>query len=210
MHNISDLLIKKEKTIKEALKQIDKGAKKIVFVVDHNNRLIGSISDGDIRRWILKNGNLSSNIKNVYNINPKFLEELTRRNLVATELHDSNSIAHLLDTNIKYVFINFIDRNNPNIQEPKYVLIQNEDNKIKLFYSADDLNRFHEKLSSRIIKITDPSDPNQKYIYMTNNAGTNWELQNIEDETERFPAELTGETLIKMQHDGNAEIKVTN
>ena len=37
---------------------LDSTAKKILFVVDDGNRLIGSLSDGDIRRWILKGGDL--------------------------------------------------------------------------------------------------------------------------------------------------------
>ena len=75
MKNINDLLLKENNPIREVLRQIEKGGKKIVLIVDDNNKLIGAISDGDIRRWILDNGNLSSNLNNICNFNPKYVEE---------------------------------------------------------------------------------------------------------------------------------------
>ena len=45
----------------QILKKINSNAKGVVFVVDKKNKLIGSISDGDIRRAILKN-KLTKNI----------------------------------------------------------------------------------------------------------------------------------------------------
>lgn len=169
--------------------------------------------------WI-KASNLTElnyeSIFNVYDTNLEklvnrddFLEDLVKRDLVATDLHDSKDIANLLDTDIKYAFINYADEENPNVQDPKYILIEHE-NKIRLFYNVEDLNRFHEKLSSRIIKVTDKSNTNKEYIYITSNAGTNWELQNVEDETEKFKKEIEGETLVSMQRNGEIDIKITN
>lgn len=70
MANIDRILIKKEYTIREAMKVLDLGAKGIVFVVDDNKRLIGSITDGDIRRAILKDVSLDSPIESIMNSNP--------------------------------------------------------------------------------------------------------------------------------------------
>lgn len=152
--------------------------------------------------------NYDTDLEHLLN-NPDFLEELSKRNLVAKEMHNSNEIAHLLDSNITFAFIVFADKKNPNIQEPKYVLIQNEDEKIRLFYNVEDVNRFHEKLSSRIVRVKDIST-NNEYIYMTSNGGMNWVLQNTEDETDRFKKEVSGETLIQLQKKGDVEIKITN
>jgi len=33
--------------------QLEKTEEKIVFVVDEKSRMVGSLTDGDIRRWIL-------------------------------------------------------------------------------------------------------------------------------------------------------------
>ena len=52
---MKEFLIKKSASFIEVLNQIDINTKGIVFVVDDRHRLIGSISDGDIRR-LLMNG----------------------------------------------------------------------------------------------------------------------------------------------------------
>jgi dTDP-glucose pyrophosphorylase len=66
MKDISDILLQENNTIQEALKTIDIQAIRIAVIVDKNNKVIGTISDGDIRRAILKGVNLSHTIKDVY------------------------------------------------------------------------------------------------------------------------------------------------
>ena len=53
-------------TIQEVLKIIDSGAIKIAIVVDKNNKLLGTITDGDIRRAILDGKSLKDSIKDIY------------------------------------------------------------------------------------------------------------------------------------------------
>ena len=62
-----NILIDKLATVKEAMKQLDMTAEKILFVVDEQNKLVGSLTDGDIRRWILKEGSLTENVSQVCN-----------------------------------------------------------------------------------------------------------------------------------------------
>jgi dTDP-glucose pyrophosphorylase len=57
-------------SIKDTLKIIDKGAMKIAVVIDADNKVLGTISDGDIRRAILKNFNLDSSIEDIFNKKP--------------------------------------------------------------------------------------------------------------------------------------------
>ncbi|MDD3054326.1 MAG: nucleotidyltransferase family protein [Aliarcobacter sp.] len=70
MKNIEHLLITENITIKKALKVIDKGAIRIALVVDENNKLLGTLNDGDIRRGLLKNYTLDDSIKDLYFKNP--------------------------------------------------------------------------------------------------------------------------------------------
>lgn len=70
--NISELLIDESKNLIEAMAQLDRVAKKILFVVD-GNKLVASLTDGDIRRWILKKGSLEAVVKEFANYKPKFL-----------------------------------------------------------------------------------------------------------------------------------------
>ena len=55
IQNMDDIYIKEDKTILDAMKQLDKNAKKVLFVHE-NGRLLASVTDGDIRRWMLKKG----------------------------------------------------------------------------------------------------------------------------------------------------------
>lgn len=59
-------------SIREAIRVLDITGKKILVVVE-NDVLVGVITDGDIRRWILKNGNLNENISEIINTNPIIL-----------------------------------------------------------------------------------------------------------------------------------------
>ena len=60
--------------ISKILNKINKNEQGIIFIVDKNFTLKGSISDGDIRRYLLKGGKLNSVLKNsssLINKNPK-------------------------------------------------------------------------------------------------------------------------------------------
>lgn len=70
--NIEKLIINQNVTIRETIKKLDETAKKILIVVEQEV-LIGVVTDGDIRRWILKNGDLSENVSLVTNTAPKVL-----------------------------------------------------------------------------------------------------------------------------------------
>ena len=65
MKNIENLKLKQNATIKEALEIIDKAAMQIALVIDEDDKLIGTITDGDIRRGFLKGLNLDSSIESV-------------------------------------------------------------------------------------------------------------------------------------------------
>jgi dTDP-glucose pyrophosphorylase len=62
-------------TIRQAMEQLEKTEEKIVFVVDEESRLVGSLTDGDIRRWILSDGDLKAQVLHVCNRNPFTVEE---------------------------------------------------------------------------------------------------------------------------------------
>lgn len=74
-YNIQDLIIKKTASIKEAMKQLDSTATKVLFVNDNESKFVGTLSDGDIRRGLLSDCNLDSNIENVVNKNPYIVSE---------------------------------------------------------------------------------------------------------------------------------------
>ena len=66
-----EFIIQETASIVEAMQKIDLNAKGILFVVDEKEKLVGVITDGDIRRWLIKTGQLQATIKNVMNKEPK-------------------------------------------------------------------------------------------------------------------------------------------
>ena len=59
-----------DSTIINALSAINSGSVKIALVVDSDNKLLGTLSDGDIRRALLGKKTLNETIENVYFKNP--------------------------------------------------------------------------------------------------------------------------------------------
>ena len=51
---IKDFTTKLPQNLNFILKKINRNLKGLVFVIDEKNKLLGSISDGDIRRGLIK------------------------------------------------------------------------------------------------------------------------------------------------------------
>ena len=75
MKDIEKIKISATSSIEQALKVIDAGGVKIALVVDNDNKLLGTLGDGDIRRGLLRKIKLSDTIENVYYKKPKLLRE---------------------------------------------------------------------------------------------------------------------------------------
>ncbi len=66
-------LITQKAVVVEAMQKIDLNAKGILFVIDENERLEGVVTDGDIRRWLIKTGDLQGKVGNIMNKNPQVI-----------------------------------------------------------------------------------------------------------------------------------------
>lgn len=67
---LQTFLISSQSSIVDAMRKIDINAKGILFVVDIKQRLLGVISDGDIRRWLIKTGDLNGKVSQIMNKKP--------------------------------------------------------------------------------------------------------------------------------------------
>ena len=65
MAELKHLLISEIQTIREAIQSIDRNAKGIVLIVDSENRLLGTVTDGNIRRAILGGVSLDACVKDL-------------------------------------------------------------------------------------------------------------------------------------------------
>jgi len=103
----ASILINETASVKDAMKQLDKTAEKILFVIKDDNILVGSLTDGDIRRWILKEGSLAEKVREVcfkgtYSVNLNYnleavKEEILKRKIIFVPvLDDDNRIEEFL------------------------------------------------------------------------------------------------------------------
>ncbi len=72
---MKDIFISVNQTIKQALKKMDVTGEKVLIVVDEKKILLGTLSDGDVRRNILNGRPLDENIEEVYNEHPVFVNQ---------------------------------------------------------------------------------------------------------------------------------------
>ena len=70
---MKDIIVKPSITIKDAMKTLELTAKKCLLVVDSKNLLLGTLTDGDVRRSILSGVKFSDKIFGLYKENPFFL-----------------------------------------------------------------------------------------------------------------------------------------
>lgn len=70
MSNWKQIRLTTDAVLSEAIETLNRGAMRIVLIVDKKNQLIGTITDGDIRRALLSNGNMNTPIVEVMNKAP--------------------------------------------------------------------------------------------------------------------------------------------
>ncbi len=64
---LNQIMISPETNIKEVIKIIDKAAKQIVLVVDENKKILGTVTDGDIRRGIINSIDMDNKVRTIMN-----------------------------------------------------------------------------------------------------------------------------------------------
>ncbi len=119
---LKDILIDKSASIKKALKRLDKTAVKALLVVDKNNKLLGAISDGDIRRHILKGKDLESDISEIYNKSPIYIrkEELSMESVKKLLIRYKIELIPVLDNEHKVVEYITWDQLFPESEQPPF------------------------------------------------------------------------------------------
>ena len=75
-----NLFIRKSATIRQALECLCKNSMHVLFVIDED-RLVASLADGDIRRFLMKGGTLDAPVKEAAHWSPKFVFTTERRNV---------------------------------------------------------------------------------------------------------------------------------
>ena len=82
MKDWKNILVSPETSIREVIRIIDQEALKIALVVDKEIRLVGTVSDGDIRRGILKGFELEDCVHQIMNTSPSVAGESDGRDKI--------------------------------------------------------------------------------------------------------------------------------
>ena len=75
INKLEQFLINEEQSIFNSMKKIDQNKNKLLFLIDKSKTLIGSITDGDIRRWILSGKALSEESYKACYKSPSFVNK---------------------------------------------------------------------------------------------------------------------------------------
>lgn len=67
---VEDIVVLSSSSIKNAMRIIDKSGLRLVFVINEAKKLLGIVSDSEIRKFILKGNSVSENITKILNPNP--------------------------------------------------------------------------------------------------------------------------------------------
>ena len=106
----------------------------------------------------------------------------------------------------RFVFISNIDSSE--LETPNYIILQNFVNKkwdsCKIYKVNDNINKFYDKLSSKIIEV---EDGDNKYIYNTSN-GNEWILQNSDKANDTFKKYLRKDDFEVMIKDNKVKINI--
>ena len=94
MINWKELLIKPNDSLEHAIKVLHEGGARITLVVDKYNKLLGTVTDGDIRRALINKLTMKSEITSVMNSKPiKVSKSLSKKELL--QLMTSNGLIHM-------------------------------------------------------------------------------------------------------------------
>ena len=85
-------------SIKDAIKLINQTEERICFVVDNKNKLISSISDGDVRRGILKGVKIDDRITKIHNKKPITFHENYSYESIIKKFNKRISVIPIVDS----------------------------------------------------------------------------------------------------------------
>ena len=77
-YRLEDFLCQGEISIVEAMQRISQNCRGILFIVDDEKHLLGSLTDGDIRRWLVETGDLKAKISRVMFKSPTYILDSDR------------------------------------------------------------------------------------------------------------------------------------
>ena len=102
-HDWRNILVTASSSIRDVLKVIDSEALKLALVVDDDDNLLGTISDGDIRRALISDKSLDHKVLDIMNTNPTTVSSDTPRENIVSLMDEKELFAIPLLNNRRVV-----------------------------------------------------------------------------------------------------------
>ena len=122
--NWSRTILSQDSIMQDAIKVLNNESFRIVLVADKNNKLLGTITDGDVRRAIMKNISMESKLKTFMYKKPTTLKHPYKKEN-ALSIMKKNSLLHLpiLDNKGKIIDLEILQNLLEENKQPYSVLI---------------------------------------------------------------------------------------
>jgi dTDP-glucose pyrophosphorylase/predicted transcriptional regulator len=114
-----DVYINLGQTIEQSILKLNKNGEKCLIVIDKNKKLLGTITDGDIRKSLIKGLTIQSSINSIYNKKPVFFykKNYEQEKIKKIMLSNKYDLVPLVDENHMVIdVINFSDLNNSGLE----------------------------------------------------------------------------------------------
>jgi dTDP-glucose pyrophosphorylase/predicted transcriptional regulator len=114
-----DIYINLGQTIEQSILKLNKNGEKCLIVIDKNKKLLGTITDGDIRKSLIKGLTIQSSINSIYNKKPVFFykKNYEQEKIKKIMLSNKYDLVPLVDENHMVIdVINFSDLNNSGLE----------------------------------------------------------------------------------------------
>ena len=119
---MKNITIMPDTLIIDAMKILDETGEKCLLVIDKKNRLLGTLTDGDMRRSILLGLKFSSDISSTYNKSPLTVNESNRKDAEGILQKNNLSLVPVVDKN--NLIIDYITNKDFNVN-PSNLTIMN-------------------------------------------------------------------------------------
>jgi dTDP-glucose pyrophosphorylase len=105
---LKNILMHSGATIRDAINVLNEEKMRIVIIVDNNNKIEGTVTDGDIRRGLVQHISIDDNVERVMHKDPttancnkskhEILEKIKSKNLLAIPIVDDDGIVVNIET----------------------------------------------------------------------------------------------------------------
>ena len=116
--DLTNLLVYADYNLRQVLEQLNIGAKGIVLVVDQQKKLLGTITDGDVRRALLKGYTLDDPITKIIHYQPVYVQDTASREEIK-DIFIKKAVRQLPVVDAQGIFVGLISINEILVPEGK-------------------------------------------------------------------------------------------